>query len=227
MSRASDRAYSHIRAQILSGNLAPGEQLREEQLAENCGVSRTPVRDALRRLEAEAFIRRTESQRCFVADWSLADMEEAFILRGMLEAHAASRAATRLSDEQIEQLKSCNKALFEAISKSTPDIRAFLDQNRQFHAIILEAAQSDRLSDFLTKIVEQPVILRTAMQYDLDNLMRSYREHDELISAFIRRDPDWARAVMTGHIRRAFYAYSDAHKRNGAEAANENSKQYG
>ena len=86
MSRASDRAYSHIRSMILSGELQPGSQIREEALAELCGVSRTPVRDALRRLEAELFIRRNESQRSFVADWSLDDLEEAFQLRAMLEA---------------------------------------------------------------------------------------------------------------------------------------------
>ena len=60
MSRASDRAYNHIRNMILSGELSPGEQIREEALAELCGVSRTPVRDALRRLEAELFTRRNE-----------------------------------------------------------------------------------------------------------------------------------------------------------------------
>ena len=58
MSRASDRAYNHIRNMILSGELQPGVQIREEELAELCGVSRTPVRDALRRLEAELFVRR-------------------------------------------------------------------------------------------------------------------------------------------------------------------------
>ncbi|MDP4927437.1 MAG: GntR family transcriptional regulator, partial [Sphingorhabdus sp.] len=58
MSRASDRAYNHIRSMILSGELQPGSQIREEALAELCGVSRTPVRDSLRRLETEMFVRR-------------------------------------------------------------------------------------------------------------------------------------------------------------------------
>ena len=68
MSRASDRAYEQIRNMILSGLLEPGAQIGEEHLAEICGVSRTPVRDALRRLEADLFIKKSESQRTFVAD---------------------------------------------------------------------------------------------------------------------------------------------------------------
>ena len=70
MTRAADRAYAEIRSLILSGDAAPGTQLTEEQLADICGVSRTPVRDALRRLEAELYIVRSGSQRAFVADWS-------------------------------------------------------------------------------------------------------------------------------------------------------------
>lgn len=216
MSRASDRAYQHIRSMILSGKLAPGEQLREEHLAESCGVSRTPIREALRRLEAASFVRRTESQRSFVADWSLDDMKEAFQLRGMLEAHAAERAATRISWDQLERLRSCNKAIFQSISVTPPDISTFLDYNRQFHEIIVDAAKSERLAMMLARIIEQPVVLRTAQQYDHENLRRSHHEHDELIAAFARRDEEWAKAVMTGHIRRAFHAYADAHAHGGA-----------
>ena len=211
MSRASDRAYNHIRNMILSGELQPGVQIREEELAELCGVSRTPVRDALRRLEAELFVRRNESQRSFVSDWSLDDLEEAFQLRAMLEAYAARRAATRISWDQLARLRSHNDAIRAAISSLTPDIPKFLDHNRQFHAIVLEASGSDRLTGMLAQVIEQPVVLRTARQYDMENLKRSHHEHDELLIAFDNRDGEWAAAVMTGHIRRAFHAYAEAH----------------
>ena len=212
MSRASERAYSQIRNMILSGNLAPGTQLREEHLAEVCGVSRTPIRDALRRLETESFVRRNESQRSFVADWSIDDIDEAFQLRAMLEAHAAGRAATRISWDQLERLRTCNKAIEAAISRPVPDIPAFLEHNRLFHTIIVDAARSERLAMMLAGVIEQPVVLRTALHYDSENLRRSQHEHEELLAAFGRRDSAWAEAVMTGHIRRAFHAYSDAHK---------------
>jgi DNA-binding GntR family transcriptional regulator len=212
MSRASERAYGQIRNMILSGELSPGTQIREEQLAESCGVSRTPVRDALRRLEAEQFIRRSGTQRSFVADWSLDDVEDAFQLRAMLEAHAAKRAATRVSEDQLERLRLYNKAIHKSISADKTDVPAFLEHNRMFHAVILEAAGSERLSSMLAQVIEQPVVQRTALQYDRENLQRSWHEHDELLAAFAHGDADWAAAVMTGHIRRAFHAYAEAHK---------------
>lgn len=217
MSRASDHAYETIRAMILSGELAPGAQLSEEALADSCGVSRTPVRDALRRLEGELVIRRSGSQRSFVTEWSLDDLEEAFALRAMLEGQAARRAATRIKTLQIEQLKAHNRRILEAISPKKPDVTRFLDHNRQFHAIILDAAASPRLASILSLLIEQPVVWRTAQNYDRENLQRSYREHEELLAAFSRADGAWAAATMTSHIRRAFHAYADAYQAKLAE----------
>lgn len=214
MSRASDRAYDHIRSMILSGELQSGSQIREEALAELCGVSRTPVRDALRRLETEMFVRRNGSQRSFVADWSLDDLEDAFQLRAMLEAHAAKRAAARISRDQLARMRFHNAQLKQAIDASRPDVPKFLDNNRLFHALILEAAASERLASMLLQVTEQPVVLRTARQYDLENLRRSHHEHDEVLIAFDNRDGEWAAAVMTAHIRRAFHAYAEAHSTN-------------
>ena len=212
MSRASDHAYAAIRGMILSGQLAPGAQLSEEALAETCGVSRTPVRDALRRLESELFIRRSESQRSFVAEWSLNDLEDAFELRAMLEGLAARRAAARINPLQLEQLRSHNRRICEAISSEEPDVARFLEHNRIFHSIILDAAGSPRLTSMLGLLIEQPVVWRTAQNYGRDNLQRSHHEHEELLAAFARSDGVWATAIMTAHIRRAFHAYADAYK---------------
>ena len=208
MSRASNRAYAEIRSLILSGDAAPGIQLKEEQLAEICGVSRTPVRDALRRLEAEHYVVRSSSQRAFVADWSRTDVDEMFTLRGMLEAHAAARAATRLDDAALDRLRECNRRIEHAADPIAPDITTFLEANREFHRIIIETAQSEQLATLLVTLVEQAVVRRTAMRYSSDDLARSAHEHSELIQAFEARDPEWARSVMTSHIRRAFHVFS-------------------
>lgn len=210
MSKASDRAYAQIKAMILNGTLPPGAPLREEQLAESCGVSRTPVREAMRRLEAELFVRKTDRQRSFVVDASPDDIADAFELRAMLESHAARRAAARIDAADLALLRDHNRAIEQAVERPHPDIPAFLDHNRAFHAIILRAAGSDRLSSMLGQIVEQPVVLRTALHYDRESLRRAKREHDELLAALARQDGDWAAAVMTGHIHRAFHAYRDA-----------------
>lgn len=211
MSRASDRAYAIIRDMILSGNLPSGAKIGEEAMAEQCGVSRTPIREALSRLEAELLIRRNDTQRSFVADWSLEDVEEMFELRGLLEGRAARRAATRISWSQIERLKAHHHAIGHALDAETLNSELFVDHNHHFHGIILEASASAQLTNMLTRIVERPVVHRTVQHFGVDDLMRSHRQHGELLAAFEQRDPAWAEAVMVSHIRRALHVYANAH----------------
>ncbi len=210
MSRASEQAYAKIRAHLLSGAVKPSEQLTEDRLAQITGVSRTPVREAVRRLEDELLLVRSDTKRLFVADWSRDDIEEMFTLRQMLECHAAERAARRLSREQIGALEELNRDLKAAIEQTPPDVARFLDANRAFHEVIIDAAQSPRLGQLLPKLVEAPVVLRTARTYSSDDLRQSARDHDELIAAFAAHDPDWARAVMGSHLRRAFHTFARA-----------------
>ena len=211
MTKASDRAYQTIRGMILSGELAAGEAIAEEALAERCGVSRTPIREALKQLEADLLIRRTGTQRSFVADWSLDDVSDAFELRAMLEGHAARRAAERMSPDILTRLRSCNEAIAAAIARPEPDVATFLDRNREFHALILETAGSRRLTTLLSALIEQPVVWRTAQHYDPEAFRNSHSEHADLLAAFERRDGAWAQSIMASHIHRAFHAYSDAH----------------
>lgn len=213
MSKAADIAYRKIRKEILSGGLQAGSQLKEEELADLCGVSRTPVREALRRLESEMLVWRTETQRTHVADWSIGDIEEMFTLRSMLEGYAAARAAEKMGEKDLQALKRCNEALGNAIDGDNPDVGAFLKYNREFHSILSAAAGSERLSQLLGRVVEQPIVHRTALGYDRKHLVHSHREHGELITAISKRDSEWARAIMVGHIHRAFYIYQENYMR--------------
>lgn len=210
MSRATDLAYRKIKKQIQRGTLAPGGQLKEEKLAVLCGVSRTPVRGALRRLESELLVRRTDTQRVYVTHWSNAEINEIFALRGMLESYAAELAAKEMTSAKFRQLKACNAELRKAIDKKPErDIEAFVECNRQFHNIIISASGSEQLKGMLFCLIEQPIIHLTALSYNQESLETSYREHEELILAITKRDAEWARIIMSGHIRRAFHAYAD------------------
>ena len=208
MSKASETAYARIRAGITGGEWGPGAPLREEELAALCGVSRTPVREALRRLEAEYLVRRSDGARSFVADWSADDVAEMFALRAILEGHAAARAATRIDASGLAELERLNLQVADAANRG--DIDAFVIANRAFHGILLEAAQSPRLAAMLVALVEQPVVLRTAQRYGVGELSRSHAEHAALIDAMRRRDAGWAENVMMGHIRRAFHSFANA-----------------
>ncbi len=210
MTTASDKAYAEIRGLILSGDASPGTPLREEALADIVGVSRTPVREALKRLESELYAVRTPGGRLVVAAWDGDDVAEIFALRAMLESHAAARAARRLSPAAIAELRACNADLQAAIAGHEPDIARFLAANRAFHDLIISGSASGRLATMLAGLVEQPIVRRTATRYDRSDLQRSATEHDQLIQAFTARDSDWARAVMAAHIHRALHAFRTA-----------------
>jgi DNA-binding GntR family transcriptional regulator len=217
VTKASEAAYAAIRARIVGGDWPPGGPLRESELAALCGVSRTPVREALRRLEAEYLVRRSDAARSFVADWSADDVAEMFALRAILEGHAAARAATRIDAAALDDLATANAQVLAAAEAHDTD--RFLAANRRFHAIVVEAARSPRLAAMLGALVEQPVVRRTAQRYGAAQLRRSHVEHQALLEAFYARDPQWAESTMTGHIRRAFHAFAAANDQREPSAA--------
>lgn len=206
MSRAADVVYNEIRARILSGEIAPSTQLKEEDLAQMCGVSRTPIREALRRLEADMLILRTDTQRSFVPVWSSDEIEEIFLLRALLEGHAAARAARLITEEQLAQLRLYDQAISSAIADEPIDYDGFVSNNRLFHELIIEVASSPRLARLVSLLVEQPILHRTARQYGREGMQRSHAGHEELIAAFAARDERWAELVMQSHIRQALHA---------------------
>lgn len=208
MSKASDHAYEIIRGQIVTGGLAPGAQIKEEEIAKLCGVSRTPVRDALHRLEAEMFIRRTDSQRSFVSHWSKEDIEDVYMLRSILEAHAAVLAARRSSEVIRDALNANNAQMELAVRTEVPDVDAFLRLNSIFHSLVIEGAASERLGTMLNRLILLPLIERTARRYNRSHLERSLADHLEITTAIIYGDADWAGALMTAHVRRAFHVYA-------------------
>lgn len=206
MKKASDQAYRILREKILSGELPPGHQLKEEELADLCRVSRTPVREAIRQLETELFVRRSDSQRSYVAEWTEADVAEVFVLRGMLESHAARLAAGRINADTIAELKQVNEEMRAVVTAEILDDEAFLALNERFHSLILHASASERLAGLLGRLVLQPVVHLTALAYEREQVNRSLSEHVEITEALERGDTEWAEALMTAHIRRAYNA---------------------
>lgn len=206
MKKASDQAYRILREKILSGELPPGHQLKEEELADLCRVSRTPVREAIRQLETELFVRRSDSQRSYVAEWTEADVAEVFTLRGMLESHAARLAASRIDTETIAALKQVNEEMRAVVTAEILDDEVFLALNERFHSLILHASASERLAGLLGRLVLQPVVHLTALAYEREQVNRSLSEHVEITEALERGDTEWAEALMTAHIRRAYNA---------------------
>ena len=206
MSKTSDIAYAEIRAAILAGKLSPGTHLRERELAESMGISRTPVRDAIRRLAAEYWVRVEANRGAFVCDWSPEDFAEIFELGALLESHAARRAASRISPDEIQALEAVCDQLDAVVSVTDGiDAEEFARLNYPFHEIIRRAAGSDRLKTMLALLVEQRVVLVTAASYKRAAFIRSQEHHRELVEALKARDGDWAASVMRSHVWAAYH----------------------
>src|SRR3954454_15761195 len=141
MARGQDRAYSVLRQRLVGGHYRPGFHLREEPLAQELGLSRTPVRAALKRLVEDGLATTDAGQGIHVAEWSEADVEETFRLRILLEAHATELAVVRGGSELVERLEACNRTMAAAIAKcddaATSTIQAI---NREFHRTLLTFA---------------------------------------------------------------------------------------
>ncbi|WP_276957450.1 GntR family transcriptional regulator [Ferrimicrobium acidiphilum] len=200
--------YNQLREQLVAGEIMAGQLLREESLAERFGVSRTPIREALRRLQVEGFIEIAPHRGARVLGWRAEDIGEVFALRGVLEPHAARQAALRLSDDDLVVARKLADGM-ERFAADRPD--GFEDQiaslNNQFHALIVSGSGNYRLSEQVQSIMELARVRATFQRYSTHELDRSMSHHRELLDALAARDPDWAESVMKCHIIAARSVY--------------------
>ena len=208
MSNATEHAYIFVRKQILSGRYPAGSHLKEERIAEEADVSRTPVREALRRLSTEHLVRFVPNQGAFVIAWEDDDVEGIFEIRSMLEGYSAYRAASRIDDVGIKELEACAEEIENLCrNHSKESHRQTIEFNHRLHSIIVEAAGSEHLRRLLASLVEIPMLLKTIDRYSNKDVERSNHHHRELIEAFKARDAEWARSVMQTHLRAGYRIY--------------------
>jgi len=209
MAKAVDLVCDYLHEQILSGKYPPGYRLREEDLTEQTGVSRTPVREALRRLDKEGFIVIENNRGASIPIYTKRDLDEIYGLRTLLESHAARRAAGRITTEQIATLERIN-AEFRKIAENTGQDRAGTQKflmltklNRQFHETILEAADNTHLTKILRQLAQSALSAQTYAKFGTTGRSKSADDHDELIKAFKGGKADWAEASMRSHVHQA------------------------
>lgn len=201
MSDATARAYQTIRQAILDGEVLPGSRLREEQLATEIGVSRTPVREALRRLLADGLVETVHNTGTFVADLAPDDLLEVFELRAMLEAYVARRAARTISDEQLAELDRLAAEMEALHIGDAAQNEQFARLNTAFHTVILQASRSRWLEPILSRMFGVPLVLLKQFRLkSLVNVARSNRQHREIIEALRDHNEQWAGTRMESHL---------------------------
>lgn len=208
MGQGADKAYEVLRQRLVGGHYKPGTQLKEEPLAREFGLSRTPVRAALKRLVLDGLATADAGQGIHVAQWSDWDVEETFQLRMLLEPYAASLAVTRGGDELVAQLKASNALMAAAIARGGDEAVAQIQEaNRTFHRALLDASASPRLRTVLETMIDMPIIVRSFYLSTPAELEQSLHHHQDLTVAAEARDGELARQVMQLHLRMSYHRF--------------------
>ncbi|BCQ27049.1 FCD domain-containing protein (plasmid) [Caballeronia sp. NK8] len=213
--RSADDVYVAIKDALAGGQYGAGQYLREEVLARSLGVSRTPVREALRRLDAEGWVETRPNYGVRVKAWTLQDAREIFEARLLIEPYLAGRAALSIGASDIARLKELADAMLAITQHPTTaeSCEAWFTANGEFHAIITAAANNARLDRSLRSMKETPLIKWTFDTYDDRDRERSARQHFEIVLALEQRNAAWAEAVTRCHILAAEKAVLDRHDR--------------
>ncbi len=192
------RVFNRIREDILSGKLKPNEELREVALGEELGVSRTPVREALRQLELEGLVRIIPNKGAYVSGISAKDVLDIYSIRARLEGLCARMAADAIKKEQMEQL---DEIIF--LSKYHEQHRHYeqlFTLDSKFHEILYEACGSEILEHLLKDFHHYVQRVRKTSLSEQQRAEKSTKEHEAIAQAIRDKNPDRADQLATLHV---------------------------
>lgn len=193
-----DVVFNTLREAILTGDIEPGERLMEIRLAEKLGVSRTPIREAIRMLQLEGLVNMTPRKGTVVAEISKEDLKNVLEVRKVLEQLAVEKSCENVSDEAVSELRENLKEFNAAIKKKNPSDIAKIDV--AFHDIIYRITGNDRLIQILYNIREQMYRYRLEYIKDQDTRQTVVRDHENLIEAIVNKDVEKAKSIIVAHI---------------------------
>ncbi|MFC9432416.1 GntR family transcriptional regulator [Nocardia sp. NPDC057030] len=208
---SAQSVYATLRSRLSAGRYAPGDRLAEVELAEELGVSRTPVREALQRLNADGLVARA-GRSAVVAGLSDKERRDLFRVRAVLERLASESAARRQRDGELapvmlKELRRKAKAIEDAVDAGDPRIIA--QRNFEFHRHIVEAADNAMLADFLGRVWDRIAVSAVSNLADPAWASTVSAQHQAIVDAIFAGDSDAAGEAMTQHIHAAADATAD------------------
>jgi DNA-binding GntR family transcriptional regulator len=198
--RVRERAYEYLKQAVLSGHFAPGERLTEEHLAKRLGISRTPIREALHKLESEGLIKPLATRGFVASQDSREDVEELFEIRAMLEGYALRIACTRVTEAILAGLEASLASAEQALRAGC--LEALFQSNTRFHDL-LHSLITDKHRLHHQMVTMRQYVLRyrkNTLQYP-DGGQRTVDDHRRILLALRLRDPDLCERVMREHIQ--------------------------
>ncbi|HMJ35595.1 MAG TPA: GntR family transcriptional regulator [Baekduia sp.] len=194
---AHEQVLEQLRGAILGGALAPGTPLVLSELSTQLGVSRTPIREAIRDLAGEGLVDFDSYRSSMVHAPTLAEAQEVYGLRLVLEPLGVRRAVQRISDPQIARARQVHETMLR-----TSDLGAWVQLNRDFHAILIEPADSPRLLAIITSLRNAAAIqVSLSLRAEVSQLDEANREHGLILDAYVQRDADLAVQLTGRHLR--------------------------
>ena len=193
-----DVVFHTLREAILKGELKPGERLMELQLAAKLGVSRTPIREAIRMLEQEGLAVTIPRRGAEVAKMTEKDMQDVLQVREALDELAAEIACECMTDEELAALKQAMEAFEQAVS--TRDIKQIADTDMVFHDIIYQATRNPKLVNILSNLREQMYRYRVEYLKDEKNYPILQQEHREMVQGFVEKNKNMVTDSMRRHV---------------------------
>jgi DNA-binding GntR family transcriptional regulator len=204
--RSSIEISEEILKRIRMGEYAPGDSLSQYELATEFSISRTPVREALRFLEAKRVITLSTSGRATVSAPTARSIREAFQIRAELEGLAAELAVDWITKEDIKSLQIYQEKYARALRSGVSSERTadWVSFNEKFHSTIVRASHNERLLGIISELQSDIVaqILRYASGMPHSLMEENIEQHEEIVAALVRRDRKAARVTMTNHIMR-------------------------
>ncbi|WP_019631119.1 GntR family transcriptional regulator [Actinomadura atramentaria] len=197
---------AELRRAIASGELRPGRPIRQEGVAESLGVSRVPVREALKILEGEGQVVHRPHHGYLVAELSLADLREVYLMRGLLESAAARAAVEVITDAEVADVE--RAAAEVAAASAAGDLAAMTAANRRLHFTIIDAARMPRLARIVRSLWDSTDVYRSVYYNAPANRARVEQEHAAIVAALRDRDGDRLAARLGEHRDHAVAALS-------------------
>ena len=194
----SAKVFRKLREDILSGKYQPEEELKEQVIADELGVSRTPVREALRQLELERLIRIVPNRGAFVEGITTKDVKDIYQIRMLLEGLCASWAAQNVTEEQLQELEE-NVYLAE-FHASKGNWAQMVELDNRFHEIIYQASGSKELNHVLSDYHQYLIRVRSASLHNPSRVKECKEEHRKIVEALKLRDPKAAEEAASTHI---------------------------
>ncbi len=188
----------HLRRAIIHGELNPGERISEKALCEQFGVSRTPVREALKILSVEGLVKLNQNRGAAVTELTRRDLEEAFPVIGALEALAGELAARNATDAQIERMQALQARMVAMFKKG--DRRGYFRVNEEIHQLILAAADNVFLTRLIRSVSAQVRRARYQANLSPQRWAAAVAEHEEILEAFEKRNAARLSRLLKSHI---------------------------